>query len=72
MTEDELLFTISKLIAESDSISEQYHYCPRYTIEHFTHQKAARSGTPLNEDYSNMNYVDLAGVIIKVVQSCSA
>jgi len=71
MIEDELLFTISKLIAESDSIGEQYCYCRQYTREIFEEEKIELIGNPYNTNYQPRNYVELAREIIKVVQSCS-
>lgn len=55
MTEDQLLFEVSKLIAESDSIGEGYGYCDKY-------------GKKEHNDPDYQEYRDLAQVIIDLVK----
>lgn len=55
MNEDQLLFEVSKLIAESDSIGEGYGYCRSYDKKK-------------HNDPSYQDYRDLAQVIIDLVK----
>lgn len=55
MTEDQLLFEVSKLIAESDSIGEGYGYCAKYDEKK-------------HNDPDYQEYRDLAQVIIDLVK----
>jgi hypothetical protein len=55
MNEDQLLFEVSKLIAESDSIGEGYWYCAKYDKKK-------------HNDPAYQEYRDLAQVIIDLVK----
>jgi len=55
MTDDQLLFEVSKLIAESDSIGEGYGYCSNYNEKK-------------HDDPRYQEYRDLAKVIIDLVK----
>jgi hypothetical protein len=56
MNEDQLLFEVSKLIAEADSIGEGYGYCSKYDKKK-------------HDDPRYQEYRDLAQVIIDLVKT---
>jgi len=60
---DELIYQITKVIAESDSIGEGYSYCKEYTKEMFVLDKKN-----FNEKSYGNSYFDVGKQIMKIVE----
>lgn len=59
MTKEEKLFKIAKIIAESDSIGEMYHYCDDYTKEWFDEEK----------EENGITYLSVAKEILEIFEN---
>lgn len=69
--DEELVFQVTKLIAESDSIAEGYGYCQVFTMDDYKTEKGEAVEEFMGEmrKVSPVGWRDLAVKIIQLVQA---